>query len=203
VKAGSPRVQDTGNTREAILDAAETIIRDEGYAAVTSRYVAEKAGLKSQLVYYYFKTMDDLFTAVVARGEDRFLERLSQALVTEQPLRALWEISNDLTSAQFSAELYALANHRKSVHSLISRSAKQVFKMQVAAIEKITSHLGDEEKQELPPAALAFLLMSISVSLANRTSLNVHDGHAEVRALVERYITRVEGPARPSAKRKR
>lgn len=37
--------------RIVLLDAAEALMIDEGYAAVTSRRVAERAGLKPQLVH--------------------------------------------------------------------------------------------------------------------------------------------------------
>src|SRR5580693_6739527 len=66
-RAGAPS-EAAASTREAILAAAETIMTEEGYAAVTSRRVAEKAGLKSQLVHYYFGTMDELFVAVYERS---------------------------------------------------------------------------------------------------------------------------------------
>ena len=60
-----PRVErrareDSAETREAILDAAEALLVEDGYPSVTSRGVAERAGLKSQLVHYHFGTMDDL-----------------------------------------------------------------------------------------------------------------------------------------------
>ncbi|EUA30299.1 bacterial regulatory s, tetR family protein [Mycobacterium xenopi 4042] len=50
-----------------LLDAAEQLMLEEGYAAVTSRRVAQKAALKPQLVHYYFRTMDDLFLAAFRR----------------------------------------------------------------------------------------------------------------------------------------
>lgn len=53
--------------RIVLLDAAEQLMIEEGYVAVTSRRVAERAGLKPQLVHYYFRTMDDLFLAVFVR----------------------------------------------------------------------------------------------------------------------------------------
>src|SRR5215472_5299555 len=53
--------------RAVLLDAAEQLMLQEGYAAVTSRRVAAKAGLKPQLVHYCFRTMDDLFLAMLAR----------------------------------------------------------------------------------------------------------------------------------------
>ena len=54
--------------RAQLLEAAELLLLEEGYAAVTSRRVAAKAGLKPQLVHYYFRTMDDLFVAVFHAG---------------------------------------------------------------------------------------------------------------------------------------
>ena len=53
--------------RAVLLDAAERLLLTEGYAAVTSRRVAAEAGLKPQLVHYYFATMDDLYLAVFRR----------------------------------------------------------------------------------------------------------------------------------------
>ncbi|HSA39912.1 MAG TPA: TetR family transcriptional regulator, partial [Mycobacterium sp.] len=54
-----------GNARDRLLEATARIIREEGYAAATSRRVAAEAGVKQALVYYYFPTMDDLFVEVL------------------------------------------------------------------------------------------------------------------------------------------
>ena len=59
--------------RVVLLDAAEQLMLDEGYAAVTSRRVAEQAELKPQLVHYYFRTMDELFLAVFRRRAEQGL----------------------------------------------------------------------------------------------------------------------------------
>ncbi|MEP6867804.1 MAG: helix-turn-helix domain-containing protein, partial [Novosphingobium sp.] len=45
------------------MDATEKVIRDEGYAAVSSRRVAEVADIQQGLVYYYYESMDDLLIA--------------------------------------------------------------------------------------------------------------------------------------------
>src|SRR6478672_1134389 len=76
--------------RTVLLDAAEELMREEGYAAVTSRRVAEKAGLKPQLVHYYFRTMDELFLELFRRRADEGLEAQAQVLQSRQPLWALW-----------------------------------------------------------------------------------------------------------------
>ena len=81
--------------RTVLLDAAERLMLEEGYAAVTSRRVAEKAGLKPQLVHYYFRTMEDLYLAVFRRRAEQGLEAQAQALKSAQPLWALWRYSSD------------------------------------------------------------------------------------------------------------
>ena len=68
---------------------------EEGYAAVTSRRVAERAGLKPQLVHYYFRTMEDLFLAVFRRRAEAGPGGAHHALQSPQPLWALWRFSTD------------------------------------------------------------------------------------------------------------
>ena len=62
--------------RVVLLDAAEQLLLEEGYAAVTSRRVAERAGLKPQLVHYYFRAMDDMFIEVFRRRAKRDEDRI-------------------------------------------------------------------------------------------------------------------------------
>jgi AcrR family transcriptional regulator len=65
------------DTRTRILDATERIMLEEGYAGVSSRKVAARAGLKSKLLHYYFATMDDLFIAAFQRREDWHIARFA------------------------------------------------------------------------------------------------------------------------------
>src|ERR1700746_1245156 len=62
-RSGAPDAEARGR----LLDAAEQLMIEEGYAAVTSRRLAHKAGLKPQLVHYYFRTMEELFLEVFRR----------------------------------------------------------------------------------------------------------------------------------------
>jgi len=50
------------------VEAAEQLLREQGYVAISARQVADKAGLKPQLLYYYFRTMDELVLAVSGRS---------------------------------------------------------------------------------------------------------------------------------------
>ncbi|MGZ4693910.1 MAG: TetR family transcriptional regulator, partial [Acidimicrobiales bacterium] len=83
----------SSKTRAQLLDAAEALLLEEGYAAVTSRRVAAKAGLKPQLVHYYFRTMDDLFLEVFRRRADENLSLFARAIAADGSLRNLWKLN--------------------------------------------------------------------------------------------------------------
>ena len=74
-RIGAPDAKNRG----LLLDAAEQLMIEEGYAAVTSRRLANKAGLKPQLVHYYFRTMEELFLEVFRRRGEEALEVHAQA----------------------------------------------------------------------------------------------------------------------------
>src|ERR1700722_17981723 len=60
----------------ALLDAAEDLLYEVGYAGVTTRAVAEAAGVNHGLVHYYFGSMEELLTETL----ERFVEQLALAL---------------------------------------------------------------------------------------------------------------------------
>ncbi len=58
------------------MDAAEHLLYEVGYAGVSTRSLAEAAGLNHGLVHYYFGSMDELLTQTLRR----FVEQLATAL---------------------------------------------------------------------------------------------------------------------------
>jgi AcrR family transcriptional regulator len=90
-RIGAPDAKNRG----LLLDAAEQLMLEGGYTAVTSRRLASKAGLKPQLVHYYFRTMEELFLAVFRRRAEEGLQVQAQALASPQPLWALWRFGTD------------------------------------------------------------------------------------------------------------
>src|SRR3546814_924882 len=143
--------------RAMFIDAAEEILRSVGFVGISARQVAAQAGLKTQLLYYYFLTMDDLILAVVRRINERRLQRLDEALASPEPLRALWQLNSDPSGATLSAELTSIANHRETVRAEIVRSAQHFRALQVkAATELLAAH----HDAELPAAGLVMIAIS-------------------------------------------
>ena len=113
----------------------------EGYAAVTSRRVASIAGLKPQLVHYYFRTMDDLFLALFRRRAEQGLERQRQALASPQPLWALWDLSRDPRGTALTMEFVALANHRKAIRAEIRTTSERFRDDQLRDLEAVLTRV--------------------------------------------------------------
>ncbi|MDL4821935.1 TetR/AcrR family transcriptional regulator [Actinomadura opuntiae] len=61
-------------TRVRLLEAAVAVMAESGWAAVTSRAVAERAEANNALVHYYFGSVDALRRAAVMHGIERELE---------------------------------------------------------------------------------------------------------------------------------
>ncbi|MFA5883769.1 MAG: helix-turn-helix domain-containing protein [Acidimicrobiia bacterium] len=183
-------------TRAQLLDAAEQLMLEEGYAAVTSRRLAAKAGLKHQLVHYYFRTMDDLFLEVFRRRAEDGLERFQRALASDRSLRTIWTVTSDPQGAAFNIEFVALANHRKAIRSEIARSAERFRAMQLDAMTSILAERGIAE-DVCPPIVALVALTGIAQVMALEDALGVTAGHDETLTFVEQYIDTVgANPAR-------
>ncbi len=54
-------------TRERLLNAAEPLFAEQGYAATSMRQIISRAEVNSAAIHYHFGSKQDLFVAVVAR----------------------------------------------------------------------------------------------------------------------------------------
>ena len=182
-------------TRAQLVDAAEALLLGEGYAAVTSRRVAAKAGLKPQLVHYYFRTMDDLYLEVLRRQADHNLAQFEQAIAADGSLRNLWRLNADPRGAAFTIEFVALANHRKAIRAEIARYAERFRAAQIDAITAALAAQGIPELQ-LPPTVALLLMTGLSQVLALEDALGVTAGHETTIAFVERTLGELEAAPR-------
>jgi AcrR family transcriptional regulator len=63
-------------SREAVLDAAERLIAEQGYEAATVAALVKEAGIPASSIYHYFGSKDGVLLAVMERGADRFFAEL-------------------------------------------------------------------------------------------------------------------------------
>ncbi len=174
----------------AMLDGAEDILRDEGYAALTSRRVAERIGVKQRLVYYYFHTMDDLIVETFRRLSMRTLERLARAMASTQPLRNIWDVNIHSDDVRLVSEFIALANRvvrlRAEVVSFIEASRR----IQVEALTAAMKAHPNESR--IPAVGLTIIATSVALTLNREGAIGVRTGHAEITATINSLIDALE-----------
>jgi AcrR family transcriptional regulator len=162
---------------------------EDGYAAVTSRRVAATAGVKPQLVHYYFRTMDDLFLALFRRGAEANLTRQEEALRSDHPLHELWKLSCEPAGTRLMFEFIALANHRKAIRKELAQFAERFRQRQLEVLAPRLAHAGCERADGVVALVLG---TAISRVLAMEATLEMTVGHPETRAWVEAWLDRLE-----------
>jgi AcrR family transcriptional regulator len=181
-------------TRARLLDSAERLLLEEGYAAVTSRRVAAKADLKPQLVHYYFRTMDELFLEVFRRRADENFARFDRAIAVDGSLSALWRMNAEPRGAAFLIEFVALANHRKAIRAEIAAYARRWRDLQLEALTTALAAVG-VMNDVLPPEAALLLMTGVANVLAIEQSLGVTAGHGATTAFIEQAVADLEARA--------
>jgi AcrR family transcriptional regulator len=189
------------DARTALLDATERLMLSEGYAAVTSRRVAAEAGVNPGLVYYYFGPMDELFLEVFRRSAAGSLDRQAEALASEQPLWALWDLIRDQTKTGLNLEFLALGNHRKVVMAEMKEFSVRFRRLQFQALSTILAEHGVDTT--LWPAEAVMLLMDAAARfMGEERSYGLNLGHSQTVTVVERLISQLEGKRRARKRHK-
>lgn len=108
--------------REQLLDVAETLFAQQGYAGATTAQIAKAAGVTEPIIYRHFKSKRDLFVALIERTGRRTL--------------ALWQ--GDVSDSEDPAKRLAriLADN-----PMVSQEGRAGYKVLLQAIPEIEDTL--------------------------------------------------------------
>jgi AcrR family transcriptional regulator len=182
--------------RESVLDAAEKVMIEKGYGAVTSRSVGAAAGMAAPNVHYYFPTLDDLFIALLRRGLERSETNFLKAIESSEPLHALWASYLDPRGTSLTGELVALSNHRPAVRAALVEISDRFNRLQVTRLLEILERY-DVDTERFPPDLVILALGGISRSVIRNETMGRKGGHRQALAAVERLIDEIEPQGRP------
>jgi AcrR family transcriptional regulator len=171
-------------TRFVLMDATEMVMREEGYAAVTSRRVAERAGVNQQTVYYYFETMDDLLLATYRRRTKTVEERFEAAASSSRPLQAFADVANDPDDAVLTMEYLALSNHNEIIRTETiafgERFRREYVQKLAAQYSAVSPAAG-----RVPPFGIFMGLTYIAHLKGFEKAIGLSGGHRETDMLVD------------------
>jgi AcrR family transcriptional regulator len=112
---------------EALLDAAERLLVDVGYARITTRRLAEEAGVNNGLVHYYFGSNENLLVRALERFTERLIDRQRELYASDLPFVEKWRtamrylVSEDVTYEKVWLELQALAWNDAGIRERLAR----------------------------------------------------------------------------------
>lgn len=182
---------ETSEVRAMLLDGVENVMREDGYGALTARKVAERAGLKHQLVYYYFQTLDDLLLATYQRHIDRYLQRVHAALESTRPLRAFWQVHANPVDAVLNMEFLSMANHNDAIRTRTIAFGEHVRRLGLEPLERLLQK-PEGGHDAVSAFAVTMAISSVGSILGLETAIGIAGGHAETRALIEWCIDALE-----------
>ena len=187
-------------TTVALMDAAEQLLYEVGYAGVTTRRVAEAAGVKQGLVHYYFGSMEELLTQTLERFVNQLAELL-EALYADPDLTfpEKWRIgaqfwANEPTSRfpKIMLELLAMGWNMPSLQPRLAEEVHTRFRLIFENYfgQAMRDYGLDEE--QYPLEVIVAAVTSFQLGLIVESLSGVHHGHDELLAWIQKWLEALE-----------
>lgn len=182
-----------------LLDAAEHLLVEEGYAAVTTRRLATQAGVNHGLVHYYFGSMDALLVEVLERFTVRLIARQRAMYARPDPFVERWRtamrfLDEDRPYQKIWYELQAMAWNRPELRPRL-RKIQIAWReaMRDAVAEALARYELDE--RTLSADAWITLIVTMNEGIILQRLGGFDRGHAELLAAIDRWLSGLDARA--------
>jgi len=192
VSPAAPKTAARAAAEEALLDAAERLLAGAGYASVTTRRLAQEAGVNHGLVHYYFGSNENLLARALERFTGRLIARQRELYGSDLPFADKWRtamrylVSEDLSYEKVWFELQALAWNNPEIRARLARVNAEWRAVLTEAFDQPRRELGID----LPLGALVSLVMTFNLGIIVERLGGVQAGHRELLDWIEQWIAR-------------
>jgi len=176
---------------EALLDAAERLLVDVGYAGITTRRLAEEAGVNHGLVHYYFGSNENLLVRALERFTERLIARQRELYAADLPFVGKWRtamrylMSEDVTYQKVWLELQALGWNNPDVRERLARVNGEWRAVLTEAFAEPHRELGIS----MPLEALVSLVITFNVGIMVERLGGIETGHAELLDWIDTWLS--------------
>jgi len=176
---------------EALLDAAERVLVDAGYSAITTRRLAEEAGVNHGLVHYYFGSVENLLVRVLERFTDRLVARQREMYAADVPFLDKWRTAmrylttEDLAYQKVWLELQALAWNRPELRERVDHVNAEWRAVLTEAFADPRERFGID----MPLDALVSLVMTFNEGVILERMSGTTAGHQELLDWIDRWLS--------------
>jgi AcrR family transcriptional regulator len=191
VSAVAPKTTARSAAEEALLDAAERLLVDVGHAGITTRGLAEEAGVNHGLVHYYFGSNENLLARALERFTERLIERQRAMYSSDEPFIEKWRtamrylVSEDFRYEKIWLELQALAWNDRPLRERLARVNDEWRSVLTEAFAEPHRELGIE----MPLDALVSLVMTFNAGLIVERLGGVETGHRELLDWIDGWLS--------------
>jgi TetR/AcrR family transcriptional regulator len=175
----------------ALLDAAERLLVDVGYAGITTRRLAEEAGVNHGLVHYYFGSNENLLVRALERFTERLVTRQRELYAADMPFIEKWRtamrylVSEDVTYEKVWMELQAFAWNHADLRERLARVNAEWRAVLTEAFEEPRRELGID----MPTKALVSLVMTFNIGIMVERLGGIETGHEELLDWIDRWLS--------------
>ena len=177
---------------DTLLDAAERLLVEVGYAGITTRRLAEEAGVNHGLVHYYFGSIENVLVRALERFTERLIERQRELYSSELPFIEKWRtamrylVSEDVTYEKVWMELQALAWNDPELRERLAKVNGEWRAVLTQAFDEPRRELGIE----MPLDALVSLVMTFNIGMIVERLGGIETGHDELLDWIDEWLSR-------------
>jgi len=182
----------------ALLDAAESLLVDVGYAGVTVRALAERAGVNQGLIHYYFGSMEEVLVQTLERFTERLIERQIALYAAPEPFLIKWRramsyLAEDFDSGYQKAwfELQAMAWNRPELRDRVVKVLERWLDVLRPAFARGMDELGID-RDRIPLEVMVALVVTFNQGVIAERMLGADSGHTQLLAWIDGWLTEQE-----------
>jgi TetR/AcrR family transcriptional regulator len=182
-------------TEERFLDAAERLLIDVGYAAISTRRLAEEAQANHGLVHYYFGSMEELFVRVLERFTRRLIARQRQLYASDAPYLDKWReamryLDDDRASGyqKIWYELQAMSWNRPQMRDRLVRVLAEWKSAMRSAVHDAVREYG-LDAERFPSEAWVTLIVAFNEGIILERLSGITEGHRELLEAIDGWLT--------------
>jgi AcrR family transcriptional regulator len=178
---------------ENLLDAAERLLVELGYSGITTRRLAERAGVNHGLVHYYFGSIENVLARVLERFTDRLIARQRTMYSADIPFVDKWRtamryLEADREYQKVWFELQALAWNRPELKETVARVREEWRDVLLEAF----SDPRERYNIPIPLDVLVTLVVTFNEGIILERLAEITTGHAQLLDWIDGWLEQEE-----------
>jgi AcrR family transcriptional regulator len=180
------------SAEEALLDAAERLLVEVGHGGITTRRLAETAGVNHGLVHYYFGSNENLLVRALERFTERMISRQRALYAADEPFLEKWRtamrylVGEDARYQKIWMELSALSWNNEELRERLARVNGEWRGVLREALAGPHRALGIA----MPLEALVSLVITFNLGVIVERLGGIETGHRELLDWIDQWISR-------------